>query len=68
GHCTTSRVRKDGSLNPISRVEGSFKLNQPIGITRELGQTPVEAFLLRINVALSPINYMSMSSLWGINY
>jgi hypothetical protein len=68
GHCTTSRVRKDGSLYPISRVEGSLKLNQPIGITRELGQTPKEAFLLRINVALSPINYMSMSSLWGINY
>ena len=68
GHCTTSRVRKDGSLNPISRVEGSFKLNQPIGITRELGQTPLEALTLRPHVALSPINYKSMSSLWGINY
>ena len=47
GHCTTFRVRKDGSLNPISRVEGSLKLNQPIGITKELGQTPLEAQMLR---------------------
>lgn len=43
GHCITSMVRKDGSLNPIPRAEGSFPLNQPIGITRELGQTPLEA-------------------------
>jgi hypothetical protein len=65
GHCTTSWVRKDGSLNPISRVERSFPLNQPIGITRELGQTFVEASKLSAEAALSPIDYKSLSSIMG---
>ena len=42
-HGFTSRVMKDGSPHPISRVNEALRLNQPIGIERELRQTPLEA-------------------------
>lgn len=42
-HGFTSWVMKDGSPHPISRVNEALALNQPIGIERELGQTPYEA-------------------------
>lgn len=68
GHCITSMVRKDGSLNPISHIEGSLKLNQPIGIKRELGQTPVEACSLGFMSPSVPSIINLTSSLWGFNY
>jgi hypothetical protein len=61
-------VRKDGSLNPISHIEGSLKLNQPIGIKRELGQTPVEACSLGFMSPSVPSIINLTSSLWGFNY
>ena len=42
-HGFTSWVMKDGSPHPISRVNEALRLNQPIGIGRELRQTPIEA-------------------------
>ena len=47
-HGFTSRVMKDGSPHPISRVNEALRLNQPIGIERKLRQTPIEALGLGI--------------------
>lgn len=53
-HNGTSWVTINGSLNPISRLNEALRLNQPIGIKRDLEQTPVEALSLDEMLFLGP--------------
>ena len=65
-HGFTSWVMKDGSPHPISRVNEALSLNQPIGIERELGQTPLEAFGLEIMPSSVPSIISFMTPFYGI--
>ena len=65
-HGFTSWVMKDGSPHPISRVNEALTLNQPIGIERELGQTPVEALGLGDMSSSVPSIISFMTPCYGI--
>ena len=65
-HGFTSWVMKDGSLHPISRVNEALRLNQPIGIERELGQTPYEALGLGSMSSSVPSIISFMTPCYGI--
>ena len=65
-HGFTSWVMKDGSPHPISRVNEALGLNQPIGIERELGQTPYEALGLGSMSSSVPSIISFMTPCYGI--
>ena len=67
-HGFTSWVMKDGSPHPISRVNEALTLNQPIGIERELGQTPYEALGLGYMSSSVPAIISFMTPCYGIYY
>lgn len=60
-HDGTSWVNKDGSPYPFSRMKEALGLNQPIGIERELGQTPSEARSLKRMSSSVPSNISNLS-------
>ena len=65
-HGFTSWVMKDGSPHPISRVNEALRLNQPIGIERELGQTTYEALGLGKRPSSVPSIISFMTPCYGI--
>ena len=65
-HDLTSWVMKDGSPHPISHVNEALRLNQPIGIERELGQTPYEALGLEKLSSSVPSIISFMTTCYGI--
>ena len=65
-HGFTSWVMKDGSPHPISRVNEALRLNRPIGIERELGQTPDEALGLENMSSSVPSIISFINPFYGI--
>lgn len=57
---------KDGSPHPISCVNEALRLNQPIGIERELGQTPDEALALENMSSSVPSIISFINPFYGI--